>query len=66
MEATRRIFATILELHMYRGQSIRKEEIIKKLEAQILILWKTDEVRMKKPTVEDEVEMDFIILTFFV
>ena len=55
MEATRRIFATILELHNYRGQSIRKEELIKKLEAQILILWKTDEVRMKKPTVEDEV-----------
>ena len=55
MEATRRIFATILELHDYRGQSIRKEEIVKKLEAQILILWKTDEVRMKKPTVEDEV-----------
>ena len=55
MEATRRIFATILELHNYRGQSIRKEEIVKKLEAQILILWKTDEVRMKKPTVEDEV-----------
>ena len=55
MEATRRIFATILELHMYHGQSIRKEEIIKKLKAQILILWKTDEVRMKKPTVEDEV-----------
>ena len=55
MEATRRIFATILELHTYRSQSIRKEEIIKRLEAQILILWKTDEVRMKKPTVEDEV-----------
>ena len=55
MEATRRIFATILELHTYRAQSIRKEEIVKKLEAQILILWKTDEVRMKKPTVEDEV-----------
>jgi len=55
MQATRRIFATILELHMYRGQSIRKEELTKKLEAQILILWKTDEVRMKKPTVEDEV-----------
>ena len=55
MEATRRIFATILELHTYHGQSIRREEIIKKLEAQILILWKTDEVRMKKPTVEDEV-----------
>jgi phosphoenolpyruvate carboxylase len=56
MEATRRIFATILELHEFRGQSIRKEEIVKKLEAQILILWKTDEVRMKKPTVEDEVK----------
>ena len=28
MEATRRIFATILELHNYRAQSIKKEEII--------------------------------------
>ena len=26
MEATRRIFATILELHEYRGQSIRKKK----------------------------------------
>ncbi len=55
MEATRRIFATILELYAYRELSIKQEEIIKKLEAQILILWKTDEVRMKKPSVVDEV-----------
>ena len=56
MEAMRRIFITVLELQSYRGQSIKKEELIEKLQAQILILWRTDEVRLKKPTVIDEVE----------
>jgi phosphoenolpyruvate carboxylase len=56
MEAMRRIFNTILELQRYKGESIIKEEIIDKLQAQILILWRTDEVRLKKPTVIDEVE----------
>ena len=56
MEAMRRIFNTILELQRYKGQSIIRDEIIDKLQAQILILWRTDEVRLKKPTVIDEVE----------
>ena len=56
MEAMRHIFDTVLELHEYHVNSIKKQEIIDKLQAQIIILWRTDEVRLKKPTVEDEVE----------
>ena len=56
LEAMRRIFNTILELQKYKGQSIKREELIEELQAEILILWRTDEVRLKKPTVIDEVE----------
>lgn len=56
MHLMRRIFTMILELQQYKGQSIKKEELLEKLESEILILWKTDEVRLKKPTVIDEVE----------
>ena len=56
MHLMRRIFSMILELQQYKGQSIKKEELLDKLESEILILWKTDEVRLKKPTVIDEVE----------
>ena len=56
MHLIRRIFSMILELQQYKGQSIKKEELLDKLESEILILWKTDEVRLKKPTVIDEVE----------
>ena len=56
LEAMRRIFNTILELQRYKGQSIKREELIEELQAEILILWRTDEVRLKKPTVIDEVE----------
>ena len=56
LEAMRRIFNTILELQSYKGQSIKREELIDELQAEILILWRTDEVRLKKPTVLDEVE----------
>jgi phosphoenolpyruvate carboxylase len=56
LEAMRRIFNTVLELQRYKGQSIRREELIEELQAEILILWRTDEVRLKKPTVIDEVE----------
>ena len=52
----RRIFNTILELQSYKGQSIKREELIDELQAEILILWRTDEVRLRKPTVLDEVE----------
>ena len=56
MHLMRRIFSMILELQQYKGQSIKKEELLEKLESEILILWKTDEVRLKKPSVIDEVE----------
>ena len=56
MHLMRRIFSMILELQQYKGQSIKKEELLEKLESEILILWKTDEVRLKKPPVIDEVE----------
>ena len=56
LEAMRRIFNTILELQSYKGQSIKREELIDELQAEILILWRTDEVRLRKPTVLDEVE----------
>ena len=56
MHLMRRIFTMILELQQYKGQSIKKEELLERLESEILILWKTDEVRLKKPTVIDEVE----------
>jgi phosphoenolpyruvate carboxylase len=56
LEAMRRIFNTILELQRYKGQSIKREELIEELQAEILILWRTDEVRLRKPTVIDEVE----------
>ena len=56
MHLMRRIFSMILELQQYKGLSIKKEELLEKLESEILILWKTDEVRLKKPTVIDEVE----------
>jgi len=56
LEAMRRIFNTLLDLQLYKGSSIARDEIIDKLQAQILILWRTDEVRLKKPTVIDEVE----------
>ena len=44
MHLMRRIFSMILELQQYKGQSIKKEELLEKLESEILILWKTDEV----------------------
>ena len=44
------------ELQSYKGQSIKREELIDELQAEILILWRTDEVRLRKPTVLDEVE----------
>jgi len=56
LEAMRRIFNTILQLRSYKGQSIKREELIEELQAEILILWRTDEVRLRKPTVIDEVE----------
>lgn len=56
LHAVQRIFATAQELFSHEHLPRRRDEVIQKLEAQILILWKIDEVRLHKPTVLNEVE----------
>ncbi len=57
MENLRKIFLTLGELDEAEAYNnpYAQEEIIKKLQYQIQVLWKTDEVRRSKPTVEDEI-----------
>ncbi|MEJ2059052.1 MAG: phosphoenolpyruvate carboxylase [Gammaproteobacteria bacterium] len=55
MEAQRRIFLSTDRLNTPAlGPEVRRE-IIEALEAQILTLWRTNEVRTHKPKVEDEI-----------
>ncbi|MGD8588672.1 MAG: phosphoenolpyruvate carboxylase [Chromatiales bacterium] len=55
MEIQRRIFLLSQELHQRKLNLENQQAIHRKLEAQIQILWKTDEVRAQKPQVLDEV-----------
>lgn len=57
MENLRKIFLTLGELDEAEAYNnpYAQEEVIKKLQYQIQVLWKTDEVRRAKPTVEDEI-----------
>lgn len=55
MESLRRIFVTAEELEDPRIGEEEEAEIIRRLESEIQILWKTDEVRAKKPQVKDEI-----------
>ncbi|MGC9385860.1 MAG: phosphoenolpyruvate carboxylase [Hydrogenovibrio sp.] len=57
MENLRRIFITLGELNEAEAYNnpYTQEEVIKRLQYQIQVLWKTDEVRRMKPTVEDEI-----------
>ena len=57
MENLRKIFLTLGELNEAEAYNnpYAQEEVIKKLQSQIQVLWKTDEVRRNKPTVEDEI-----------
>lgn len=57
MENLRRIFLTLGELNEAEAYNnpYAQEEVIKRLQYQIQVLWKTDEVRRMKPTVEDEI-----------
>ena len=57
MENLRRIFLTLDELNEAEAYNnpYTQEVILKKLRYQIQVLWKTDEVRRQKPTVEDEI-----------
>ncbi|ALP52452.1 phosphoenolpyruvate carboxylase [Candidatus Tenderia electrophaga] len=54
-EALRRIFLTSEELDDTRLSKQERREIIERLEGEIQILWKTDEVRVRRPRVEDEI-----------
>ncbi|MDX1348366.1 MAG: phosphoenolpyruvate carboxylase [Thiomicrorhabdus chilensis] len=57
MENLRKIFLTLGELNEAEAYNnpYAQEEVIKKLQYQIQVLWKTDEVRRQKPTVQDEI-----------
>ena len=57
MENLRKVFLTLGELNEAEAYNnpYAQEEVIKKLQYQIQVLWKTDEVRRSKPTVEDEI-----------
>jgi len=56
MEALRRIFVTSERLNDPRVGKEQRREITEELQAQIQILWKTDEVRIHKPEVVDEIK----------
>jgi phosphoenolpyruvate carboxylase len=55
LEALRRIFVTGEELDDPRIGEEEEATIIRRLESEIQILWKTDEVRAKRPQVRDEI-----------
>jgi len=55
LEALRRIFVTGEELDDPRIGEEAEATIIRRLESEIQILWKTDEVRAKQPQVRDEI-----------
>jgi phosphoenolpyruvate carboxylase len=55
MFALRRIFLTSEQLDDRRLSSDERADITAELKRQIQVLWKTDEVRLHKPTVEEEI-----------
>jgi len=55
LEALRRIFATSQRLDDARLSRAERDEVVSELAAQIQILWKTDEVRVQRPQVRDEI-----------
>ena len=56
MEAIRRIYIISDQLNESQLSKIQKENIIESLEEHIQILYKTNEVRVQKPDVSDEVK----------
>ncbi len=55
MEALRRIFLTSEKLDDPRIGKEEEARVIRELESEIQILWKTDEVRANRPQVRDEI-----------
>lgn len=55
LEALRRIFVECEHLDQEALSELQREEVVTRLRALIQILWKTDEVRVHRPSVEEEV-----------
>jgi phosphoenolpyruvate carboxylase len=55
MRALRRLFITSEKLDDRRISREERETIRQEIKQQIQVLWKTDEVRVNKPSVEDEI-----------
>ena len=55
MHALRRLFITSEKLDDKRISRDEREAIRQEIKQQIQVLWKTDEVRVNKPSVEDEI-----------
>ncbi|MGD8619867.1 MAG: phosphoenolpyruvate carboxylase [Gammaproteobacteria bacterium] len=55
MFALRRIFLTSDRLHDHRLGRDERDDIRQAVKREIQVLWKTDEVRIRKPSVEDEI-----------
>ena len=55
MFALRRLFITSERLHDMRLTRDEYDDLRQSIKQQIQVLWKTDEVRFHKPTVEDEI-----------
>ncbi|MFA7592467.1 MAG: phosphoenolpyruvate carboxylase [Thiohalobacteraceae bacterium] len=55
METLRRIFVISEQLDTTKLSKEQRDEIIQDLQNEIQILWKTDEVRVHKPRVRDEI-----------
>ncbi|TVP87101.1 MAG: phosphoenolpyruvate carboxylase [Thioalkalivibrio sp.] len=56
MENQRRVFRTADQLNNPRIGAAERQLLIEELEGDIQILWRTNEVRVKKPQVRDEVK----------
>ncbi|MFO8153116.1 phosphoenolpyruvate carboxylase [Thioalkalivibrio sp.] len=56
MENQRRVFRTADQLNNPRIGAAERQLLIEELEAHIQILWRTNEVRVKKPQVRDEIK----------
>lgn len=52
----RKVFSTLDSLADPRVRGMLRQATVQKLEQQIQILWKTDEVRVNQPDVRDEIE----------
>ncbi|MBI5162644.1 MAG: phosphoenolpyruvate carboxylase, partial [Magnetospirillum sp.] len=56
MEAQRRLYAVAKELNDPRIGDFQRAEAVRRIKNQVQILWKTDEVRVHKPEVVDEIK----------